>query len=82
MNKNNENGIIPLLLRNYRITFLLVGLLFLFGLYGLEKMPKAEFPTFTMRQAMVIAVYPGATTGEVEQQVHVRLSDSFLNSKR
>lgn len=77
MNKNNENGIIPWLLRNYRITFLLVGLLFLFGLYGLEKMPKAEFPTFTMRQAMVIAVYPGATTGEVEQQV-ARPLERFL----
>ena len=32
-------------------------------------MPKDEFPAFTIRQGVVIAVYPGATTEEVEEQV-------------
>ncbi|MCQ2608870.1 MAG: efflux RND transporter permease subunit [Bacteroidales bacterium] len=60
---------VSLLMRNYRITFLLLGLLFVFGFYGLEMMPKAEFPDFTIRQGVVVAVYPGATSEEIEAQV-------------
>lgn len=60
---------IAALMRNYRITFLLIGLLFVFGFYGLDMMPKAEFPDFTIRQGVVVAVYPGASTEEVEAQV-------------
>ncbi|MCR4602835.1 MAG: efflux RND transporter permease subunit [Prevotella sp.] len=56
-------------MHNYRITFLLVGLMFVLGFIGLDKMPKAEFPDFTIRQGVVVAVYPGATAEEVEMQV-------------
>ena len=56
-------------MRNYRITFLLIVLLFLFGLIGFDKMAKAEFPDFVIRQGVVVAVYPGATAEEVEEQV-------------
>ena len=52
-------------MRNYRITFLVMGLLFVFGIFGLELMPKAEFPDYTIRQGVVAAVYPGATSEEV-----------------
>ena len=57
------------LMHNYRLTFLLVAAIFLLGILGLEKMPKAEFPEFTIRQGVVVAVYPGATAEEVEMQV-------------
>ena len=32
-------------------------------------MPKDEFPAFTIRQGVVVAVFPGASTEEVEEQV-------------
>ena len=57
------------LMRNYRITFLMIILLFIFGLFGFDKMAKAEFPDFVIRQGVVVAVYPGATAEEVEEQV-------------
>jgi multidrug efflux pump subunit AcrB len=47
------------------ITVLLVGL----GIFGLINMPKQEFPPFTIRQGVVIGVYPGATSYEVEEQL-------------
>jgi multidrug efflux pump subunit AcrB len=47
------------------ITVLLVGL----GIFGLIKMPKQEFPPFTIRQGLIIGVYPGATSCEVEEQL-------------
>lgn len=57
------------LMHNYRLTFLLVVVVFVMGLFGLDMMPKAEFPDFTIRQGVVVAVYPGATAEEVEMQV-------------
>jgi multidrug efflux pump subunit AcrB len=47
------------------ITVLLVGL----GVFGLIKMPKQEFPPFTVRQGLIAGVYPGATSAEVEEQL-------------
>ena len=39
------------------------------GVFGMYDMPKDEFPHATIRQGVVVAVYPGATSEEVEQQV-------------
>ena len=56
-------------LEHYSITLLIVVILFVMGIYGMYVMPKDEFPHATIRQGVVVAVYPGASTEEVEQQV-------------
>lgn len=56
-------------LEHYPISLLIVGILFVLGIFGMWNMPKDEFPQATIRQGVVIAVYPGATSEEVEQQV-------------
>ena len=56
-------------LEHYSISLLIIGILFVLGIFGLYDMPKDEFPAFTIRQGVVVAVYPGATSEEVEQQV-------------
>ena len=56
-------------LDHYPITLLIVVILFVLGIYGMYVMPKDEFPHATIRQGVVVAVYPGATSEEVEQQV-------------
>lgn len=56
-------------IKNGPITIFLVVLMLAFGLYGLKMMPKDEFPAFTVRQGVVIAVMPGATAEEIEEQV-------------
>ena len=56
-------------LEHYSITLLIIGVLFVLGAYGMYVMPKDEFPHVTIRQGVVVAVYPGATTEEVEEQV-------------
>jgi len=68
MNKNNKSWIAwPI--TNWKITAFIVALLFAFGLYGIYMMPKDEFPPFTIRQGVVVAVMPGATAEEIEEQV-------------
>ena len=56
-------------LEHYSISLLIILILFVMGIYGMYVMPKDEFPHATIRQGVVIAVYPGATSEEVEQQV-------------
>ena len=56
-------------MEHYSISLLIVGILFVMGIYGMYIMPKDEFPHATIRQGVVVAVYPGATSEEVEQQV-------------
>ena len=56
-------------LKNWGITALITTILLAFGFYGLEQMSKDEFPPFTMRMGVVVAVMPGATSEEIEAQV-------------
>ena len=64
-------------LEHYSISLLIIGILFVLGIYGMYVMPKDEFPQVTIRQGVVVAVYPGATSEEVEQQV-ARPLERFL----
>ena len=55
---------------HYRqIIILLVSCMVAFGIYGLVNINKNEFPNFTIRQGIVVAVYPGVTSYEMEEQV-------------
>jgi multidrug efflux pump len=56
-------------MRHRSIMLLLLGACILFGAYSLVVMPKNEFPNFTIRQGVVVGVYPGATSAEVEAQL-------------
>ena len=56
-------------LEHYSISLLLVVIFFVMGIYGMYVMPKDEFPAFTIRQGVVVGVYPGATAEEVEEQL-------------
>jgi multidrug efflux pump subunit AcrB/outer membrane protein TolC len=41
----------------------------LVGGIALKKMARNEFPEFTIRQGVIVGVYPGATSAEVESQL-------------
>ena len=56
-------------LEHYPISLLIIGIFFVLGIFGMYEMPKDEFPHAIIRQGVVVAVYPGATTEEVELQV-------------
>ena len=55
---------------HYRqIIILLVSCFVAMGIYGLANINKNEFPDFTIRQGIVVAVYPGVNAQEMEEQV-------------
>ncbi|MGM9837193.1 MAG: efflux RND transporter permease subunit [Paludibacteraceae bacterium] len=65
-------------MRNHSLVLFLFMALTLFGVWALTKMNKDEFPFFTIRQGVVVAVYPGATAQEVEAQVTKPVED-YIN---
>ena len=78
---SKSNNIISWAMRNYRITFLITIVLFGFGIFALIDIPKQEFPEYTIRQGVVIGVYPGATANEVEEQLAKPLEQYLMTYK-
>lgn len=72
-----NKGFIDTIMRNHNIVFLIVAMLTIAGIYGLISMNKDEFPQFTIRQGVVVGVYPGATSTEIEEQLTKPL-ENFL----
>lgn len=81
MAMRSSNSVIAWSMRNFRITFLIVGCLFVFGIYALARIPKQEFPEYTIRQGVVVGVYPGATAEEVEEQLAKPLEQFLMTYK-
>ncbi len=63
------------------VVVLMVCILVIFGIYALQIMNKNEFPNFTIREGVVVAVYPGATSLEMEQQVMKPLENFVFGFK-
>lgn len=62
-------GFIEGAMRYHRIVYLIIFLLVALGIFAIATMPKQEFPPFTIRQGVVVGVYPGATSEQVEEQL-------------
>lgn len=67
---------------HYRqIVILAVCCLVAFGIYSLPQMRKNEFPDFTVRQGLVVAVAPGNTSEEMIQRVTRPLENYIFSYK-
>ena len=64
-----------------QIIILIVCCLIAFGIYSLPNMRKNEFPDFTIRQGLVIAVAPGNTAEEMVEQVAKPLEEYIFTYK-
>jgi multidrug efflux pump subunit AcrB len=65
MVRKNSN-IIELAMKHKQIAIILTGILVALGIFSLMVMPRNEFPEFTIRQGLIIGVYPGANSEQVE----------------
>ncbi len=68
-------------MRYHKIVIMITCVLIAYGIYGLYGIRKNEFPDITIRQGVVVAVYPGASALEVEQQVTKPLEDYIFTFK-
>lgn len=59
----------------YFILFILVAV----GIYGLTAINKDEFPTFEIKEGLVVGVYPGASAKDVEDQLTKPLEELLFS---
>lgn len=71
-------GIIEWAMRYRQIVLLITAILVIAGIYALSVMPKQEYPEFTIRQGVVIGVFPGASSDMVEEQLTKPLEKHLL----
>lgn len=64
-----DAGLLRSAIRHKKIIYLLVAALVALGVVGLIRMNKDEYPTFQLKQGLVAAIYPGATSEEVCDQL-------------
>ncbi len=58
-------------------SWLLIVILLLGGVFALQQMGRLEDPEFTLKQALIITPYPGATAQQVEEEVTYRLENAI-----
>ncbi|WP_417663749.1 efflux RND transporter permease subunit [Pseudidiomarina donghaiensis] len=58
-------------------SWMVLMILLLGGLVALQQIGRLEDPEFTLKQAMVITQYPGATAQQVEEEVTYRLENAI-----
>ena len=73
----NKIDIIGSAMRNRNIVMLIVLAMMIIGVVALLKMPRNEYPQFTIRQGVIVGVYPGATSAEVEAQL-TRVVENYI----
>ncbi|MCM1504912.1 MAG: efflux RND transporter permease subunit [Muribaculum sp.] len=81
MERFKNPNIVSIGLQYRRIVILITCVLIAWGVYSLIEMDKNEFPSFTIREGVVAAVYPGADATQVEQEVLKPLQDYVFSFK-
>jgi multidrug efflux pump subunit AcrB/outer membrane protein TolC len=66
-------------LRYPQVTLFLSAVVFLLGVYSMVRMPRREDPKITIRTGIVAAMYPGATSKEVEDQVTRKIEEHLFH---
>ena len=82
MEKNKKRNFVEWAMHYRQIVILVVTCLVAFGIYSLPQMRKNEFPDFTVRQGIVVAVAPGNTAQEMVEQVTKPLGKDLLEEPR
>jgi len=74
-------GLVESAMRYWQIMVMLIVMMGIIGIYALMVMPRQEFPSFTIRQGLVIGVYPGASSEEVEEQLTSKVEKYLFSYK-
>lgn len=65
----NDSNFVKSAIRYRKLIYFLVAVMVAFGIYSLLAINKDEFPTFQIKDGLVVGVYPGANAQEVEEQL-------------
>jgi multidrug efflux pump subunit AcrB len=80
MEEKNKSNLIDWSMRHHVLPITLAAVLFLLGILGLFKMPRNEFPDFTIRQGVIVGFYPGASSAQVEDQLTKKVEEYLFSN--
>ena len=69
-------------LRNRTVTLVLIGMIAIGGLFSYQRLGRLEDPEFTIKEAVVFTLYPGATAEEVELEITEPLETAVQQLKQ
>jgi len=72
---------IALAIKHRQVTLTICLFLSLIGIYSFIKMPRQEFPEFKVRQGIVVGVFPGASSNQVDEQLAKPLQNYLFRFK-
>lgn len=81
MSRKKKRNAVEWAMHYRQVVILVVCCLVAFGIYSLPTMNKNEFPDFTIRQGMVVAVAPGCSAQEMIDQVTKPLEEYIFTYK-
>lgn len=76
-----KGRIIEWSMRYHKLVILLISVFVVLGVVSLAVMPKQEFPDIIIRQGLVVGIYPGATSAEVEEQLTKPIEEFLFTFK-
>lgn len=72
-------NIIEAAMKYYQIVLAMVIVGVVLGIFGLMNMPRNEFPDFTIRQGLIVGIYPGASSQKVEEQLTEKVENYIFS---
>lgn len=74
-------NVIETVMKYKQIVSFIIVIMAIFGIYALLVMPRDEFPEFVVRQGLVVGVYPGATSNQIEEQLTKKVENYLFGFK-
>ncbi|MGI4022904.1 MAG: efflux RND transporter permease subunit [Janthinobacterium lividum] len=76
----NKGQLIEWAMRHHVIPLAIATVLVIVGVMALFKMPRNEFPDFTIRQGVIVGLYPGASSEQVEEQLTKKVEEYLFSN--
>jgi multidrug efflux pump subunit AcrB len=81
MSTHNKLTLLEFLLRYKQVVFIFTAIAIVTGLLALFLMPRDEYPTFTVPVGLVVGVFPGASSHQVEEQLTTKVEKYLFQYK-
>jgi multidrug efflux pump subunit AcrB len=70
-----KSALLDIILRYRQVLYIFTGIFILVGVIALVQMPRDEFPEFKIRQGIIVGVFPGASSHQVEEQLTAKVEN-------
>ncbi|HEX2982155.1 MAG TPA: efflux RND transporter permease subunit [Ignavibacteriales bacterium] len=77
----SKSTLIDVLLRYKQVIYIFTGICILTGIIALFIMPRDEYPEFRITQGLIVGIYPGASSHQVEEQITSKVENYLFRYK-